>query len=493
MHTNIGDYMKNKSIWLKDIKPKKNIEKLNNDIDVDILIIGGGIAGIQTAFNLNNSGKNICLIDKGKIGFGTSSCSTGKLTFLQSDMLYKIQKIHGFRKTKQYYYSTKEAIDFVKNTVLENNIECDFEEVPSYLYTVNDDENKILNETAKFLKRVNQEFKYVDNDKLPFKINKCIKVENTAIFNPVKYIIEVKKICNNIKFYENVTAIDIKKFKSKYIIKTNVNTIKAKKVVVTTHYPFFITPGLIPLKTHLERSYIAAFKYNILNKMSGINLKKPTLSIRSYDDDYLLYSSCSHKMTNHINYEERYKELILDVKNKFDCRIDYIWMAHDITSNDILPLIGKLDKNLFVATAFNKWGMTNGTIAGLILSDLCTGKKNAYSKLFSPSRDITLKKIVNFFVDMTNITKIYTATTLIKNHSFYRSNVYVKYINDELCGIYIDASNKKHIVKNKCPHMKCNLIFNSVDKTWDCPCHGSRFDIDGNIIEGPSTYNIKID
>ena len=488
--------MINKPIWLKDLKLDKQKNKKYSDMEVDILIIGGGISGVSTAFNLNNSKKSVCLIDKSYIGLGVTSCSTGKLTFLQSDMLYKIEKAHGFKMAKKYYEATKMAIDFVRNTVKEYNIDCDLETVPSYLYVTNESELSIFNKTMTFLSKVGEKYKVCNNINFPFNIKRCIEIPNTAIFNPVKYVRGLMNICTNVKFLENTLAIDIVKGDKGYIVKTSKNTIKAKKVIVTTHYPFFITPGLVPFKTHIERSYISAFKNNVYKNTSGINIKKPIFSIRSYKNEYVLYSSCSHKMSNHIDYENRYNELINDTKNKFQSDIDYIWMTHDITTNDILPLIGKVNsdsKDLLMATGFNKWGMTNGTISGMLLSDIVLNKKNKYEKLFSPSRGISITKITNFIIDSVNITKIYLGTKLVKNHSFYKSNVYVKYINDELCGVYIDSDNKKHIVKNLCPHMKCNLIFNNFDKTWDCPCHGSRFDIDGNILEGPSNYNIKID
>lgn len=488
--------MENKSIWLKDITLNKKGSNTTKDLNVDILIIGGGIAGMTTAFNLNNCKKSVCLIDKSYIGLGVTSCSTGKLTFLQSDMLYKIKQIHGFDIAKGYLDATKNAIQFVKNLVQKYNIDCDFKIVPSYLYSCSNKEELILDETMDFLSKANEKYKSCNDIPLPFNIKRCIEVENTAIFNPVKYVRSLKEMCTNIKFIENIIATNITKDNDFYIVKTDKNTIMAKKVIVTTHYPFFITPGLIPFKTHLERSYIVAFKDDKYQGISGINIKKPIFSIRSHKDNYVLYSSCSHKMSNDIDYEERYQEIINDATRKFNSKIDYAWMTHDITTNDILPFIGKInesEQNLLIATGFNKWGMTNGTIAGMLLSDIALDKKNKYESMFNPTRSINLARIGNFLVDTFNTAKIYFGTKLVKNHSFYNRNVYVENRDGISCGVYIDDNNKKHIVKNICPHMKCRLIFNNFDKTWDCPCHGSRFDIDGNVLEGPSCYNIKLD
>ena len=182
--------------------------------------------------------------------------------------------------------------------------------------------------------------------------------------------------------------------------------------------------------------------------------------------------------------------------NMTDERPSYKWMNMDVMTNDYIPYIGYIsddNKNCFIATGYNTWGMTNGTIASKVIYDLIINKKDKYQSLFNIKRNISIKKIKNLFVNtiFSNI-KAYTFSFIRKNPSWYK-NSYITKINGKRVGVYIDKENKKHIVSNICPHLKCFLTFNEVDKTWDCPCHGSRFDIDGNVIKGPSIYNIKID
>ena len=162
---------------------------------------------------------------------------------------------------------------------------------------------------------------------------------------------------------------------------------------------------------------------------------------------------------------------------------------------DYLPYIGNVYKNdnsLLIATGFNKWGMTNGTIAGKILSDIVLDKDNKYIELFSLHRKITKDKVKNLIVYNYLNAKTYILTKIKKEYTFYHENIEIKTVEGKKIGIYTDKKNTKHMVYITCPHLKCNLIFNSIDKTWDCPCHGSRFDIDGNILFGPSVYDIKV-
>ena len=157
-----------------------------------------------------------------------------------------------------------------------------------------------------------------------------------------------------------------------------------------------------------------------------------------------------------------------------------------------MPLIGEVKPNLYIATGFNKWGNTNGTISGKIISDLIIKKENKYCEIFSPKRGLSLDKIKNIPLFNFNIGIRYIRNKLNSKMKYYDNKVIIKNIKGQRCGIYIDEKNKSHIVSNICPHMKCNLVFNYIDKTWDCPCHSSRFDIDGNVIYGPSVYDIKI-
>lgn len=492
--------MENKSIWKYNIR-KRALNKLDKNITTDILIIGGGISGLTTAYFLRNSKYKVTLIDKDICGHGVSANTTGKLTFMQDLIYSKLSSNFNEEVALKYLNSCKDAIRIVKNIVSRNNIDCNLENVSSYVFT--NDINKIENfkKEEEFYNKNNIKYKVVS--KLPnnLGVKYGIKINYGCVFHPVKYLMGIRKILleSKVCIYENTRAIKLTRKDNYYEVNTENGIILAKKVIVCTHYPFFVMPGMIPLKSSIEKSYVLSGITKTNKKFIAISNENPVYSIRYYtnnDKNYIIYAGSSHYIANHFDIGKRYKELINDYKKYIDKDIKYYFLNHDIMTPDHLPYIGSVYKNdnsLLIATGFNKWGMTNGTIAGKILSDIVLNKDNQYIELFNPHRKITKDKVKNLIIYNYLNAKTYILTKVKKQYSFYHDNVEIKTINGKKVGIYTDKKNNKHMVYVKCPHLKCDLIFNNVDKTWDCPCHGSRFDVDGNIIFGPSVYNIKID
>lgn len=490
--------MENKSIWKYNIR-KRALNKLDKNITTDILIIGGGIAGLTTAYFLRNSKYKVTLIDKDICGHGVSANTTGKLTFMQDLIYSKLSSNFNDEVALKYLNSCKDAVRIVKNIVSRNNIECNLENVSSYVFT--NDINKIekFKKEEEFYNKNNIKYKVVS--KLPnnLSVKYGIKINYGCVFHPVKYLMGIRKILleSKVCIYENTRAIKLTKKDNYYEVNTENGVILAKKVIVCTHYPFFVIPGMLPLKSSIEKSYVLSGITKTNKKFIAISNENPVYSIRYYtnsDKDYIIYAGNSHFTSNHYDAEKRYKELINDYKKYIDKDIKYYFLNHDIMTPDHLPYIGSVYKNdnsLLIATGFNKWGMTNGTISGKILSDIILNKDNQYIELFSLHRNITKDKVKNLIIYNYLNAKSYILTKIKSNYVFYPKNVEIKVINGQKVGIYTDKKNIKHMVYIKCPHLKCNLVFNNVDKTWDCPCHGSRFDIDGNVLFGPSVYNIK--
>ena len=476
--------MKKNTIWLEDINSEKS-KSLNKNLDIDVLIIGGGITGLSTAYHLINSNLKVCLVEKNLIGHAVSSRTTGKLTYLQDNIYTKLND-----KSKKYYESQNDAIKIVENIIKENNIKCDYEKVESYLYTDQDSEIDNIKKEEDMLIKMNVEYKKYD--KLPINIDckYAIGVKDTAVFHPIKYLNELKKIIikNDINIYENSNVTSIKKEDETYICEVNGNIVKAKKIVVATHYPFFLIPLMIPLRTYIEKSYISASFIDKDEKFSAITISQPIKSIR-YHKDYFIYLTGTHNLCIKCNCKDNFNNLIKDL-SELNLKPNYIWSNHDIMTEDSLPYIGYIDDNLLIGTGYNTWGMTNGSLAGKILSDLILNKKNKYKNLFDPRRNKKIKDMIKYPMNMSYNIKAFTQNKLVKNKSWYSNNVKFTKINGKNVAIYIDENKKEHIVYNLCPHLKCSLIFNEVEKIWECPCHGSRFDIDGKCIFGPSKYDI---
>ena len=481
--------MKNTSIWLDEIK-KQKFRKLEKDIDVDVLIVGGGITGVSSAYHLNTGDLSVCLVEKNKLLEGVTSRTTGKLTYLQENIYSKLVNYHGKEKSKLYLDSQRDAIKLVKGIIDSNKIDCNLEKVKSYVFDYKDiesveDEINLLNEFGVDLKL---------SDVLPSgeNINSSYFVDDTYVFHPLKYLCKLTVICvdRGIKFYEDTKIISIDEDDEVYVCKTDNNIIRAKYVVIAVHYPYFLFPFLMPFKSYLEKSYIEAFKVKKNYNFSAINISKPIVSTRFYEnngDVYQIFLTNSHNYCFKNDEEKNFEELF-----KSDERDTlYTWSNKDIMTNDLLPYIGRLnDSNILIGTGYNTWGMTNGSLAGKIISDIILDRKNRYIELFNPHRKLNLGSFLNFPVALFSSAYSFIKTKVSKNKEWYSDRVRFEKRNGKNVGIYVDDEGEEHIVYNLCPHMKCSLIFNEIEKTWDCPCHGSRFDIDGKSIEGPSNYDI---
>lgn len=462
-----------KSIWQNE-KTITNTTKKN--LETETLIIGGGIAGLSTLLNIK---ENVILIEANKIGENTTGASTAKISIMQEYNYQKIEKIIGKNKTQKYLKSQIEATNIIIKNIKENNISCNLEKNTSYLFTNN---KKNINKIKKEKEILDKQIKTKIIHTLPNNYPCIYGIEtNSYTINPVKYILGIKKIFKD-KIYENTKALKIEKKLDYYLIKTNKNKIKAKNIVICTHYPIQIKKYTLPLKLTLEGEYILSAK-TTNKKINAIANDQELTSIRYYKDN-IIYGGFKKKLYSIKDHKENMTSLIKKFKNHYNYEIKNTWYNYDITSNDYLPIISKLKKeNIYIATAFNKWGMTNATLAGKIITDIIQKKENEYIELFSYYRKTNIKKIIK------SITYIFYNIIVLLNNK--QKNIKYNYNCGKEYATYIDENNKKHTIINKCPHMGCKLIFNEITKTWDCPCHGSRYNKDGKVIKGPSTTSIK--
>lgn len=451
------------------------VSSLDNNQEMDIAIIGGGITGLTTAYYLKDTNKRIALFDKGKIGCEITSNTTGKITYLQGDIYQKLGKAKG----REYYSSQKYAIDSLLKIISCERIDCDLEKVPMIVFTSDiknvdkiDKEKELIEEFGSVTFPVSNE-----------KIKRGFGVNDSYIFHPLKYLAGLTRVLKNkISFYEDTMVFDMKKEEDYYVIRTVKGDFKAKKVVIACFYPFFIIPNFFPLKNYIQREYVNVARVKKKYDFSAINIDEDLHSIRFYKN-FLIYGSNRHRLTSEIDYGKHYQKSKDDFTNFFGVEPEFTWMNQDIVSHDLLPFIGKINSSLFLGVGYRGWGMTNGTLAGKIIADNILGYENSFDKLFSPGR-IGVSLFVNSFLGTFHYMKVYAQSLWKKNNpSYIRFNGFTY-------AFYKDKEHKIHKIKLLCPHMKCHLVFNSYEKTWDCPCHGSRFDLDGNVICGPAKENL---
>ena len=469
--------MKNYSIW-EDLNNKIICPKLEEDLDLDVLIVGGGITGISALFNLAKTKLKVKLIERNRCGYGTTSKSTAKITYLQENIYKYIRNLVDLDTAYKYLDSQREAVNLLKKIIVKNNIACDFQKVDSVLFTNSKTED--IQEEYNFLKNGGVKVKTLDNLNMR---KSAIAVTDTYVFHPLKYINYWKEKYQNL-IYENTKLESIQYENNYYKCLVNGHLIKCKYLVIASHYPYFLLPFMLPLKSHIETSYIGASKVNNYQDISAINIDKPCISFRYHNDsinNYFIYLYGSYKTADIKDITEDFDSLTKQYK------FHYTWTNNDIITHDYMPFIGEIKKNMYIATGYNTWGITNGTLAGQIITDLILQKNNPYKELFNPKRGINLSKIGRLPSDIkANIKAMVKSTKKNVNNK----KVIPKTIDGKKVLVYKDKNGKEYIVLDRCPHMKCGIIFNEKEKIWECLCHGSRFQLNGKCINGPSNFDI---
>lgn len=478
-----------KSVWSESCKFRKR-EALNKDIKTDVLVIGAGIAGILTAYMLKQNGRDVVLIDAAEIASGNTKNTTAKITS-QHDLIYsKLITEFGEEKARQYAKANELAIKKYKEIIEDKRIECDFEENPAYVYSLN--EVDVLKEEVEAAKNLGIDAEFVQEVNLPFKINGAVKFNNQAQFNPLKFL---KGISNELVIYENTRALEIKE----NLVVTSGGNITAKNIVVATHYPIMNAPGYYFMKMHQERSYVLALENTSEIDGMYIDLNKEGYSFRTYNN-LLLLGGISHR-TGENEEGGSYDELRKVAKKLYPkAKEKYYWSAQDCMTIDGIPYIGRYSSetpNIYVATGFNKWGMTSSMVSAMIISDMILEKENDFSEIFSPRRfdlSLSINNIANDLIETAKnfiAQKVYIPSSEIEHIKNGHGGI-IEY-NGEKVGVYKNKEGKEFFVSTKCTHLGCQLSWNSDELTWDCPCHGSRFDYKGRLIGSPATKDLVED
>ncbi|EGS5729069.1 FAD-dependent oxidoreductase [Clostridium perfringens] len=478
-----------KSVWSESCKFRKR-EALNKDIKTDVLVIGAGIAGVLTAYMLKQKGRDVVLIDAAEIASGNTKNTTAKITS-QHDLIYsKLIAEFGEEKARQYAKANELAIKKYKEIIEDKRIECDFEEKPAYVYSLN--EVDVLKEEVEAAKNLGIDAEFVQEANLPFKINGAVKFNNQAQFNPLKFL---KGISNELVIYENTRALEIKE----NLVVTSGGNITTNNIVVATHYPIMNAPGYYFMKMHQERSYVLALENTSEIDGMYIDLNKEGYSFRTYNN-LLLLGGISHR-TGENEEGGSYDELRKVAKRLYPkAKEKYYWSAQDCMTIDGIPYIGRYSSetpNIYVATGFNKWGMTSSMVSAMIISDMILEKENDFSEIFSPRRfdlSLSINNIANDLIETAKnfiAQKVYIPSSEIEHIKNGHGGI-IEY-NGEKVGVYKNKEGKEFFVSTKCTHLGCQLSWNSDELTWDCPCHGSRFDYKGRLIGSPATKDLVED
>lgn len=430
-----------KSVWERTAQ-KPQFHVLEGNKKTDVLIIGGGIAGILCAYKLKNAGVDCTLVEATEICGGITKNTTAKIT-LGHGLIYD-RMIKRFGEDKARLYATAQMQAMEEYAHLCSDIDCDYETKDNYVYSLKN--GKEIEKEIIALNRLGVDAIFSDTCELPFFVTWAVRIKNQAQFHPLKFLYEIARelpICEHTKVIELMPHKAI----------TNRGEITFKKLIIATHFPMLNKHGLFPLKLYQYRSYVLALK-NAQN-LNGMYVDEADtgLSFRQFGD-LLLLGGGGHRTGKTGGCWQELEEFAY----RYYKNVEIVgrWATQDCMTLDGVPYIGQYAKStpdVFVATGFNKWGMTSAMVAADLLCTLIQGKTTPYAEVFSPTRSILRPQLaINTF--------------------------------DSVIGLLTPTAPR-------CPHLGCALKYNRAEHTWDCPCHGSRFTEDGQLIDNPATDDKK--
>ena len=495
---------KNESLWQHTSSNATYDSNINENKVYDVVIAGAGITGVTTAMLLQQAGKNVLLAEAKNIAFGTTGGSTAHLNTFFDSSYDEVIKNFSLENAKLFAEAGKESMEFIRQQVSAGNIDCEYEEKTAYLFSIEEKQNEILDKLVEGTKKVGVEIDYINETPFPVPYLKITSIPGQAQFNPVKYIEALLHIFleDGGTFIENcrVTGADEDEI---ITVKTSAGNIKARNLFYATHIP----PGvnILHFRNAPYRSYAMAVKLegDQYPQALGYDLCDPYHYYRSQKtggEEYLIAGGEDHKTAHEKDTEQCFRNLETYIRKFFSVKsIAYKWSSQYYIPADGLPYIGHLPgsrENVYAATGFNGNGMMLGTLSAIIIRDLIVSNKSKYEELFNPARvkpvagfaDFVKESadvISHFIGDRFKAKKIEALTELAAGEAKL-----VKYEGDTLA-VYKDDRNGVHAVNSACTHIKCNVSWNSTEQSWDCPCHGSRFNADGELLTGPARKDLE--
>lgn len=429
------------SIWTKTVT-MPSFPALEGDIKTDVLIIGGGMAGILCAHFLQEQGVDYVLAEGREICSGVTKNTTAKITSQHGLIYQKIAKQRGMEMAAMYLGANQAAVRAYGE--LAKGIDCDFERKTNYVYSLKS--RKKLEKEAKILTKIGFDNIFAEYTELPFRVEGAIGFPNQAQFHPLKFVAGLAK---RLRIYEHTYVKELKPHRAV----TEKGDIVFDKVVFATHFPIDNKHGMYFMKMYQHRSYVIAYEQGVNVEGMYVDEAMNGMSFRNYGD-LLLVEGGDHRTGKQgggwREIEETSRKYYGELKEAAR------WATQDCITLDEVPYIGEYSKRIpgcYVATGFNKWGMTSSMVAARMLTDLICGRENVYQRLYDPAR------------------------------SMLRPQLEVNGA-EAVMNLVLPA-------KKRCPHMGCGLKWNKEEHSWDCPCHGSRFDEDGGVIEGPATGSLR--
>ncbi|HWR24984.1 MAG TPA: FAD-dependent oxidoreductase, partial [Methanosarcina sp.] len=467
--------------------------------------LGGGIVGITSAFLLKEAGiSSLAVIEADRILSGVTGHTTAKVTSQHSLIYDRLISKFGRRQAQQYAESNQAAIEKIASVVNSRNIACDFTRKPAFVYaSVEESIGKIKNE-VEAAQSLGIPASFKEELSLPFKTYGAVRFKNQAQFHPRKYLCALAREIGGSggHIFEKTRALKMEG-NGPIVITTDKGMVHAQKVIQATHFPINDKPGLFFQRLYQSRSHVLGVRIEeSFPEGMFINAEEPVRSLRSQptdDGELVLVTGEGHRTGQGESEIEHYKNLEKWIRSVYSVKsIDYHWSTQDTISIDHVPYIGRLtpnSENSYLATGFGKWGMTTGTVAAMILTDMILGRSNAWEEVYNPSRFKPVESAKTLVSQVAEASKALIGDRILPAHEEASQigageGAIVK-IKGERVAAYRDQKGILHTLDPSCRHMGCIVSWNDAEKTWDCPCHGSRYSAKGDVIKSPAVYGLK--
>jgi glycine/D-amino acid oxidase-like deaminating enzyme/nitrite reductase/ring-hydroxylating ferredoxin subunit len=487
------------SFWL-DTSDGPTLPSLTDTQDVEVAVVGGGIVGLTTALLLAQQKRSVLIVEGARLASGVSGFTTAKVTAGHRLAYSRLESDHGVDAARRYAEAQQAGLALVRELVEEHGIGCDLEVLPNYVVAQEEDELETIEQEAAAARRAGLDARVVTDSSAPFPSLGAVELRDQGQFHPRRYLLGLADAVleSGGTIVERSGVLEITG-EGPYVVRTEEGEVRAATVVIATNYPI-VEPGFFATRIHPSRSYVVAAKLSGDAVPSGmyINAGSPTRSVRTapLDDDdgrLAIVSGEGHRVGQESDTEERYALLERFMREHLDVgETLYRWSTQDAYSVDGLPFVGRTadDQDLFVATGFAAWGMTNGSAAALAIAGEIHGSVPEWADLFALGRQTLRASAADFVRENVNIAIQEVAGALRGTDGSLADlrpgDAAVVEVDGSAVAAYRDPSGTLYSVSATCTHMGCTVSWNPAEASWDCPCHGSRFAPDGGVLHGPA-------